>query len=291
MPELPEVETVRRGLYRRVVGRRIRGVDVSNYSVIQGEPQAFRGRLERRWIHSVCRHGKTLALELSRRNAPAAHLVVRLGMTGQLTVCQRQAPLLPHTHVRILLDEGREELRYRDPRRFGTLRCCTSAELDEIMRRLGPDALDITLKQFREALRGRKGSIKAWLLNQRFLAGVGNIYADEALFYSRLHPETPAEALSWVASQALHRAVKEVLRKAVALQGTSFRDYVDIDGNPGNFEQRLSVYGRAKRPCVRCGKPIAVTVICGRSSNFCPCCQPVLGRVRRSRGLPATVSR
>ncbi|MGH9437558.1 MAG: zinc finger domain-containing protein, partial [Terriglobia bacterium] len=196
----------------------------------------------------------------------------------------------PHTHVRMLLDEGKDELRYRDPRRFGMLRCCTLAERDKMMRQLGPDALRITLKQFREALRGRRGAIKAWLLNQRSVAGIGNIYADESLFASHIHPETPAGELSLSASRSLHRAVKEVLRKAVALQGTSFRDYIDIDGNPGNFEPRLSVYGKTGQPCPRCGKPIVRVIICGRSSHLCPGCQPALGRIRRLRSFPATIS-
>ena len=275
MPELPEVETVRRGLERRAVGRTIRAVEILNSWIIQGDSPVFRRRLEGRWISSVRRKGKSLALELLSQNGePPAYLLVRLGMTGQLTVSPRQAPLLLHTHVRIALDEGREELRYRDPRRFGMLRCCTTAELDEAFDRLGPDALKITLQQFKEALHGHSGAIKGWLLNQQMLAGLGNIYADEALFDSRIHPQTPAGALSHPASRALHRAVQKVLHRAVTLQGTTFRDYVDIDGNPGNFEPRLSAYRRTNQPCPRCGKPIRRIIVCGRSSHFCPRCQP-----------------
>ncbi|HKV41844.1 MAG TPA: DNA-formamidopyrimidine glycosylase family protein, partial [Blastocatellia bacterium] len=209
-------------------------------------------------------------------------LVMRLGMTGQFTLTPRSEPLLPHTHVRIILEEGREELRYRDPRRFGTLRCCTAADLDEILARLGPDALKITLEQFRSALRGRQGAIKGWLLNQRMVAGLGNIYADEALFDSQIHPQTPAGALPSRASRALYSAAVNVLRRAVRLQGTSFRDYIDVYGNPGNFGARLSAYGRADQPCPRCGKPIRRITVCGRSSHFCPHCQPCLKRSSHS---------
>lgn len=277
MPELPEVETIRRGLERRAVGRRIREVEILNSWVIRGDAQLFRQQLEGRRISRVHRKGKMLVLELlAKDEAPAARLVVRLGMTGQLTVSPRRAPSLPHTHVRMTLDEGIEELRYRDPRRFGTLRCCTVADLGEIAGRLGPDALKITLKQFRDALRGRHGAIKGWLLNQQMIAGLGNIYADEALFDSRIHPRTPAGTLSNSASRALHSSVQRVLRRAVTLQGTSFRDYIDIDGNPGNFEPRLSAYRRTDQPCPRCGKAIRRIIVCGRSSHFCPGCQPKL---------------
>ncbi|MGH9356043.1 MAG: bifunctional DNA-formamidopyrimidine glycosylase/DNA-(apurinic or apyrimidinic site) lyase [Terriglobia bacterium] len=278
MPELPEVETIRRGLNRRAVGREIRQVEVLNFWVIRGNQQVFIQQLEGRRISRVDRKGKLLAFELSKGGEPTAHLVVRLGMTGQLTLSPRREPLLPHTHVRITLEEGREELRYRDPRRFGTLRCCTAAELGEIVRRLGPDALKITLKQFRASLRGRQGAIKGWLLNQRMVAGLGNIYADEALFDSRIHPQSPAGALPSRASRALHSAAVNVLQRAITFQGTSFRDYIDIYGNPGNFGARLSVYGRTDQPCPRCGNPICRIIVCGRSSHFCPHCQPCLKR-------------
>lgn len=292
MPELPEVETIRRGLNRRAVGREIRRVEILNSWVIRGNEQAFHQQLEGRRISRVHRRGKILAVELLKGGESAAHLVVRLGMTGQLTLSLRGHPLLPHTHVRIVLDGGREELRYRDPRRFGTLRCCTAAELDEIVGRLGPDAMKITLKQFRDSLRGRRGAIKGWLLNQRMLAGLGNIYADEALFDSRIHPQTPAGALSNRASRALHSAARKVLQRAVTLQGTSFRDYIDIHGNAGNFGPRLSAYGRTGQPCPRCGGPIRRIIVCGRSSHFCSRCQPQLRRsgpspVPRNRRPPS----
>jgi len=298
MPELPEVETVLRGLKKRVLGRRISVVEVSHPQVIVGSPDEFTELLRGREIRRGTRKGKAIALELGppsehpaqgRRSGRRGHprrmdrpegdgggrryLLVRLGMTGQFTVNTRSAPLEPHTHVRLALDDGREEIRYRDPRRFGRLRCCTPEELDEIFGGLGPDAPEISRPQFLAALRGRRGAIKSWLMNQQVLAGLGNIYADEALFAARIHPLSPAGRISAEAAGRLLRAVKNVLRRAVELQGTSFSDYIDIEGRPGNFLPRLKVYQRTGEPCRRCKRSIQRLVIGGRSSHFCPHCQ------------------
>src|SRR5206468_6585924 len=174
---------------------------------------------------------------------------------------------------RILLDGGKEEVRYRDVRRFGRLRFCTSQELEHVWQRLGPDAPEISEAQFFEAMRRRQGSLKGWLLNQQILSGLGNIYADEVLFEARIHPLTQPGRLSAEAARRLHRAVKKILKRAVELQGTSFRDYIDIEGRPGNFLPRLRVYQRTGEPCRRCGRTIRRVVVSGRSSHFCPNCQ------------------
>jgi len=290
MPELPEVETVLRGLKAHAVGRRISAVEVSHPQVIVGSPDEFAELVRGREILCGTRKGKAIALELGPRSGPSRqrghsrrmehadngsrYLLVRLGMTGQFTVNPSAAPLEPHTHVRLALDDGREELRYRDPRRFGRLRCCTTEELDTVFGGLGPDAPSISRPQFLAALRGRRGPIKSWLMNQQLLAGLGNIYADEALFAAGIHPLTPAGSISDAAAGSLLRAVKQVLRRAVELQGTSFRDYIDIEGRPGNFLPRLRVYQRTGEPCRRCREPIQRLVIGGRSSHFCPHCQP-----------------
>ena len=291
MPELPEVETVRRGLERRVLGRAISAVRVFTPWVIRGDPKEFRCEIEGCRVKGLQRKGKTLALELeSGDSAPSRYLIVRLGMTGQLTVTPSQSPLLTHTHVGFLLDDGGEELRYRDPRRFGMLRCSTPAEAEEIFHSLGPDALEISEGEFEQALRGRRGAIKGWLLNQSMLAGLGNIYADEALFEARIHPQTPAGKIPQNARILLHKAIRKVLERAVNLQGTSFRDYIDIEGRPGNFEPRLRVYGREGKPCPRCSMLIRRVVVCGRSSHFCPRCQPrprriaPPGKLRKKQG-------
>lgn len=282
MPELPEVETVRRGLEGRVLGHRIVAVEVGHPQVIVGSTERFK-RDARGVIRRLERKGKAIAVELGSGADVAAksgrYLLVRLGMTGQVTVVPREYPVEAHTHVRLALENG-EEIRYRDIRRFGRLRCCTPHEVESIFSGLGPDAPAITAEDFLSALQGRRTPIKSWLLNQSRLAGVGNIYADEALFEARIHPLTEAGKLSRREAVALRRSVEKVLRRAITLQGTSLRDYIDIEGNPGRFQASLKVYQRTGEPCRRCHSKIRRVVIGGRSSHFCPRCQP---RSRRSR--------
>lgn len=274
MPELPEVETVRLGLERRILGRRISSVLTANPLVVRGNAARLSERISGCRVKNVRRKGKTIAIELSpQKSGDSVHLVIRLGMTGQLVASPASAPILPHTHVRIGLEGGKEELRFRDPRRFGMLRCCTDAEAKLVLDSLGPDALEISEEQFNRALEGRRSPIKSWLMNQRMLAGLGNIYADESLFEARIHPLTPAGLLSRGRRHQLFQSIGKVLRAAVRLQGTTFRDYIDIDGNPGSFESMLLAYRRTGRPCRRCGAPIARVIISGRSSHFCPHCQ------------------
>lgn len=285
MPELPEVETVLRGLRQRALGRRVAAVEVLNPGVIAGARNEFERAVAGRSIENLERKGKALAIRLAGQNRnPPLYLLLRLGMTGQLIVTARESPLLPHTHVRLVLDEGEEELRYRDTRRFGRLRCLTRPELDRVFARLGPDAREISEEDFQRALKGRRGAIKSWLMNQGLISGLGNIYADEALFAARIHPLAQAGRLSPRAARRLHRAVKKVLDRAVELQGTSFRDYVDIEGRPGNFLSRLRVYQRTGEPCHRCRAPIRRLIVAGRSSHFCPRCQPRPSRVALMRG-------
>jgi formamidopyrimidine-DNA glycosylase len=285
MPELPEVETVLRGLGARALGRRVTTVDVRHPGVIAGSVEDFSRTIEGRVIRALLRKGKALAIKLAANDgAPDRYLLVRLGMTGQLTLHLSGAPLEPHTHLRLALGGGREELRYRDPRRFGRLRCCTREELEAVFAGLGPDAQQITLDEFLHAMRGRRGAIKSWLMNQQILAGLGNIYADEALFAARIHPLAQPARVPTHKARQLYRAVRKVLDHAVALQGTSFRDYIDIEGRPGNFLPRLRVYQRTGEPCRRCKTKIRRVVIAGRSSHLCPQCQPRPRHVSRMRG-------
>jgi len=285
MPELPEVETVAQGLQKRALGRRITSVEVRHAGVIVGSPEGFVSGVEGGRLVAVGRKGKALALELAGGNAqPSRYLLVRLGMTGQLTVVPRAAPLEPHTHVRLALDAGEEELRFRDVRRFGRLRCCTRPEWEAVWSALGPDAQQVTEAEFRRAMHGRRGAIKSWLMNQKVIAGLGNIYADESLFVARIHPLAQPGRVSGKKARSLFRAVRKVLERAVALQGTSFRDYLDIEGRPGNFLPRLRVYQRTGEPCRRCGHEIRRMVIAGRSSHFCPHCQPRPRRAAKMRG-------
>jgi len=275
MPELPEAETILRGLKQRVLGRRIASIEVISPLVLKSPPDEFTEGAGGRWIKGVARKGKALAIELSGQDhALPRYLLLRLGMTGQLTVVPCESPLEPHTHVRLILDDGAHELRYRDVRRFGRLRCCTREELDRVWGSLGPDAREITEAEFRHALQGRRGALKSWLMNQSILSGLGNIYADEALFAARIHPLTQAGRLSPDKARHLHRTIRKVLERAIHLQGTSFRDYIDIEGRPGNFTSRLRVYQRTGEPCRRCGHLIRRIIVAGRSTHFCPQCQP-----------------
>jgi formamidopyrimidine-DNA glycosylase len=274
MPELPEVETVLRGLRKRALGRRIVAVEVLHPGIIVGGRKDFISQLEGRTASSVRRKGKVLALEMAgMKPSELIHLVLRLGMTGQVTIQPVDAPLEPHTHVRMLFEDKKEELRFRDVRRFGRLRCCTREEFEALLKSLGPDAQQAREEEFLNAMRGRRGAIKSWLLNQQGVSGLGNIYADEALFVARIHPLSQPGRVAPASARRLYRAVQKVLNRAVNLQGTSFRDYIDIEGRPGNYLQRLQVYQKTGKPCPRCGSPIRRTIIAGRGSHFCPRCQ------------------
>jgi len=285
MPELPEVETVLRGLKSRALGRRISSVEVRHPGAIAGSPEDFVQNIEGRKIAAFARKGKAIGVELrSTDGAPPSFLLIRLGMTGRFTVNPCDAPLEAHTHARLMLDDGREEIRFQDARRFGRLRCCTRDELDAIFARLGPDAQQITEDTFLRSMRGRKGAIKSWLMNQQMLAGLGNIYADEALFVARIHPLAQPGRVSIAKARRLYRAIQTVLARAVSLQGTTFRDYIDIEGRPGNYAPRLRVYQRTGEPCRRCKTKICRLVIAGRSSHFCPRCQPRPRYVAAMRG-------
>jgi formamidopyrimidine-DNA glycosylase len=291
MPELPEVETVLRGLRKRAQGRRIIAVEVLHPGIIAGDVEDFISRIEGRTAVAVRRKGKVLAAEMAGANHPdSAYLIFRLGMTGQVTIQPLDVPLEPHTHVRMLFEGRKEELRFRDVRRFGRLRCLTREEFEALFESLGPDAQQATEEEFLRAMRGRRGAIKSWLLNQQGVSGLGNIYADEALFEAGIHPLAQPERVTSPSARRLYRAVRKVLKRAVNLQGTTFRDYVDIEGRPGNFHQRLRVYQKTGEPCPRCRTLIRRIVVAGRSSHFCPHCQRRPRHTATMRGS-RTVSR
>ncbi len=285
MPELPEVETVAQGLRRRALGRRIASVEVRHASVIGGSAEEFATTLATRKLANVLRKGKAIAVELTSENgSPPRFLLVRLGMTGQLTVAPHEAPIELHTHVIMALDDGREELRFRDIRRFGRLRSLTAQELEKVFGALGPDAQRVTEQEFQAAMRRRKGAIKSWLMNQNLVAGLGNIYADEALFEARIHPLSQPGRVSADRARLLFKSVRKVLGRAVNLGGTTFSDYMDLEGRPGAFLNKLRVYQHTGEPCRRCGHAIRRIVIAGRSSHFCPRCQPRPRAVAKMRG-------
>ena len=287
MPELPEVETVVRGLRPRLKGRRIRRLQIRQPLVVRGSLAGFRRALTGARIGQVGRRGKYILLELrpATRRARRRWWIVHLGMTGQLYACAPTAPLLPHTHVVAWLSSG-EQLRFRDQRRFGKMLVLADAQLPAYFAALGPEPFRIGFDRFCALFAGRRAPVKSLLLNQNRLRGLGNIYSSEALFAAGLHPATPAGALSRTGLTRLFRAIRRVLRKAIAGQGTTISDYRTAEGVPGDYQNYLRVYDREGEPCPRCGTRIERVVIAGRSAHFCSQCQPRFHGVQpRSRRM------
>jgi formamidopyrimidine-DNA glycosylase len=275
LPELPEVETVRAGLERALVGRTVTAVEVSGSRAVRRQDRREFARLVTgRRILGVTRIGKHLLVACA-----GGTLVVHLRMTGRLAIEDDPATeRAPHTHAVFSLDDGRE-LRFVDPRTFGELFFAVAGEsvLDELLGRLGPDALrDVIDPDLLGALVARRHTtLKALLLDQRMIAGVGNIYADEICFVAGLRPDRRTDSLGPDDVAALARALRQVIERAVELGGTSLRDgsYRDVWGRPGSFQSERAVYGRQGEPCRRCGTPIERARIAGRSAHFCPRCQ------------------
>ena len=282
MPELPEVETVARGLRRAILGRRIVSVTLGKTDFID-DPAALEEHLPGRQIAAVERFGKFILLRLSAvagRDRPPANgdaapaaLLVHLGMTGQIAPMLSAQPREKHTHVCLLLDDGRE-LRYTDVRRFGRIAYLTEAPLAEELRGFGADPLEVSDKEFASRIRGRRARIKALLLDQSVLRGVGNIYADESLWQARIHPARLGTQLSKEQAKTLRRVLQEILRKAIVMRGSSISDFLDAEGEPGEYQRHHRAYGREGKACYRCGTSVRRAVVAGRSSYFCPKCQP-----------------
>jgi formamidopyrimidine-DNA glycosylase len=287
MPELPEVETIARGLAGCVAG------DVIDSVWLGAKPEPLKSRaveiidtLESKRIAQVRRVGKHLVFDLepgesnslpvrkgggkraktgTTRSAPA-QWIVHLGMTGRMLVCPADQPVAKHTHAIARLASGRE-LRFVDPRRFGRLSVAHG------FRAPGSEPLEVEGESFVKLFRGRKTPIKSALLNQKLLSGVGNIYADESLFRAAIRPRRRAASLTREELRRLYRALQEVLQEAIALGGSSVSDYVDADGEEGMFQLEHRVYGREGLPCLVCKTPLRRLVIAGRSSHYCPRCQ------------------
>jgi formamidopyrimidine-DNA glycosylase len=305
MPELPEVETIARGLSKRVTGDVIESVWLGQKTDLLKSPASeIVATLEQTRISTVHRMGKHIVFDLnpaeraltpaksrspkraqtgSRTRSSTMHAeagesarltqaksqwIVHLGMTGRLQVCEPQAEIAKHTHAILKLASGRE-LRFVDPRRFGRLSVAASADFDAT----GVEPLEVDLDPFVTLFQGRKTPIKSALLNQKLLRGVGNIYADESLFRAGIRPRRRAVSITRDQLAKLHRAVKEVLKEAIALGGSSISDYVDADGEEGFFQLQHRVYGREGEACLVCKTPIKRVVIAGRSSHYCPKCQ------------------
>jgi formamidopyrimidine-DNA glycosylase len=281
MPELPEVETVARGLRRTIVGRRIISVRLGKTDFID-DPVALEQHLPGRQIDAVERYGKFMLLRLSAANgvgsssangdAEPAALLVHLGMTGQIVPIIAAQPCEKHTHACFLLDDNRE-LRYTDARRFGRLAYLSAGPLAEELRAFGADPLEISSEEFVEQTRSRPARIKALLLDQSFLRGVGNIYADESLWRAKIHPARLGATLRKRQAATLHRVLREILEKAIVLRGSSISDFLDAEGQPGEYQQHHKAYGREGKRCYRCRAVIRRAIVAGRSSYFCPQCQ------------------
>ncbi|MDD8027784.1 MAG: bifunctional DNA-formamidopyrimidine glycosylase/DNA-(apurinic or apyrimidinic site) lyase [Acidobacteriota bacterium] len=285
MPELPEVESVARSLRRRVLGLRIAEVEAFPP---KGKPVRRRltgwggGREARsaaavplsalagKTIDKVGRRGKNLILECG-----GLALLFHLKMTGRFLWSRPGEPRGRHVHLVLRFRNPERELHFEDVRKFGLVRC---RPLDGLaacpeLRSLGPEPLDVSADVFFLRLKARRGRVKSVLLDQSFLAGVGNIYADEALFAAGIHPLAPAASLSRPRADRLWAAVRDVLSRAIRAGGSSIRDYRDADGELGSFQDEHRVYGREGEPCPNCGGPIRRAVIGGRSGHFCPRCQ------------------
>lgn len=273
MPELPEVETVARGLYERIIGEVIAEVEVFwPHSVATHTVEAFTRGLRGQAIVDVGRRGKYVVLRLASHGC----LLIHLRMTGRLVVEEPDAPEDPeaerHTRVVWRMTSGRR-VRFWDIRKFGRVHWVAAPE--ETLSALGAEPLDaaFTVDALRAMLAGRRRQLKPLLLDQHFVAGLGNIYVDEALWEARIHPARRAHTLSDEEIERLHAGIVGVLREAVRGRGTTFRDYRGADNQPGDYQRALAVYGREGEPCRRCGHPIERIVIGGRGTRLCPVCQ------------------
>ena len=273
MPELPEVETVANGVHARIARERIVAAWFSSKpEPFKTAPAVLAEALPGRTIEGVRRVGKHIVVSLAdTEGTPEAEWIVHLGMTGRLLVAQPEVPLPPHTHAQITLSSGRE-LRFVDARRFGRLDLRRLASAENFA---GPGAEPLTIDpdSFVALFRERKLAIKAALLNQSLLHGVGNIYADESLHRAGIRPSLAAGKVSRPRLRRLHSELQAVLRHAIALGGSSVSDYVDADGVRGFFQLEHRVYARKGLPCFTCGRPIRRTIIGGRSTHSCPKCQ------------------
>jgi formamidopyrimidine-DNA glycosylase len=269
MPELPEVEVTRRGIEPHLVGRAIAAVAVREPRLRWRVPRAV-GALAGRQVRAVKRRGKYLLLDCGD-----GHLILHLGMSGSLRIVPCDTPPSAHDHVDIALADG-NCLRLRDPRRFGAMLWTTKdPSRHELLRDLGPEPFgtEFTVDYLYAASRGRKVAVRNFLLNSRIVAGVGNIYANEALFLAGIRPSRPAGRLKAGECARLVEAIRATLERAVRAGGTTLRDFMNADGLPGYFQQTLNVYGRTGEPCPRCGTAIRLKRIGQRSAFYCPRCQ------------------
>jgi formamidopyrimidine-DNA glycosylase len=261
MPELPEVETVVRSLRAAIIGRRILNAEFRQLRILRGSPHETAQSLTGRRINAIERYGKFIAIKLDR-----GYLVVHLGMTGKLLI---DAERTKFTHAIFTLDRG--ILHFDDQRQFGRIEY--GAELPERVAALGPEPLEISLADFSARVKARHSPIKAVLLNQAVVRGVGNIYADEALFRAGVHPKRASNSLRKDRIERIYTAMREVLAEAIESRGSSVSNYVDAEGRKGSFQLAHRVYRRTGQPCIHCGTEIKRILVAQRGTHFCPRCQ------------------
>lgn len=274
MPELPEVESVARALRATLLGRRLDGIRVRWAAALQPSPAAARRTLLGKRLAAVHRHGKYLFLDFATRRGakPEAQLLLHLRMTGQVFT---QADYRPDKHLRLQFDFEGRPVYYRDIRKFGGFRLLAGLPGRDAIPHVGPDMLEIRFVEWLPRLASRRAPIKALLLDQGIAAGIGNIYADEALHRARVHPLSPTASLAEADLRRVFDAAKRVLRLAIRHGGTTFLDFVDFDGRPGSFRRKLRVFGRQGEACPVCGSTVQKTRVAGRGTHHCPRCQPV----------------
>ena len=269
MPELPEVETTRRGLAPHLIGRTVTALDIRQPQLRWPIPRALRDKLPGQRIDSIERRAKYLLV-----HTKAGTAILHLGMSGSLRVLPALTPVGPHDHVDWRLDSGKV-LRYTDPRRFGSQLWQAPGKVHPLLAGLGPEPLgdDFDGDYLFEKSRGRKAAVKVFLMDQAIVVGVGNIYASEALFHAGIHPKRAAGSVSRARYAKLADDVKRVLEYSIQRGGTTLRDFISPDSEPGYFERELFVYGREGEPCKVCGTPIRAITLGQRSTYFCPRCQ------------------
>ncbi len=269
MPELPEVETTRLGLEPLLVGQTIAAVNVRQPSLRWPVEAALAAQVRDQRVSSVARRGKYLLV-----TTEGGTLLIHLGMSGSLRFLNQPTTPSQHDHVDFVFASG-AQLRFNDPRRFGSLHFTASPEDHWLLKDLGPEPLgeEFTAEYLWEISRRRRVTIKQHLMNGRIVAGVGNIYASEALFRAGIHPKRPAGRIARHRFGPLTAAVQAVLNEAIRAGGTTLRDFVGGDGQPGYFQRELLVYGREGEPCVQCATPIKQRVLGQRASYYCPQCQ------------------
>lgn len=275
MPELPEVETVRRGLLKIAKGRKINSIDVYYGKIIDGDVEEFRQALIGQTITDVNRRGKYLLFRFSNNLTMISHL----RMEGKYFNQKQGKPIDKHTHVVFKFTDG-TELCYHDTRKFGRMRLVkTGTEMSVAgLKTIGPEPTDqdFTVEYFRKILKRSRGKIKPFLLNQRHVAGLGNIYADEVLWMSKINPEQPANSLSDEQIRLLHDNIIKEIAVATKYKGTTVHSFTNAFGDAGGFQERLHAYGRGGEKCERCGTKMVKIKVAERGTTFCPHCQPLV---------------